>query len=198
MKMPDTQCKTNPLEEYLKQNPTAYQNWTNIQEWLKQSPVLSNTVRNMTIWHRGLINNLLKPFRNLFEELLKRPSSFTDKKQFIEVKKKFIEAAKESIKYDDKARKAGGDDEVTKYLFWATTFLACAEGDFEMFKQEREKSYNLAVMILMKYTCSLLTVINNNIREEAGISEVFRKQTEVLVKWIEKVHPASIQAVWGL
>jgi hypothetical protein len=196
--MPETQAKKNPLEEYLKLNPNAYQDYQSIQEWFKQNSGVGTIVHDMIMWHRGLINSLLKPFRTLFEELLKKPGNLTDKKEYSEVKKKFLEIAKESFKKDDKGKEMWHDDKVANYLTWAATFLACAEGDFEMFKQEQEKSYKLSILILMKYTCLLMMVINKNTRDDAGISDVFRKQTEATAKWVDIIHPASIQAIWGL
>lgn len=180
---------SSELEEFLKQDPNAYQNFQAIKEAFRATPELEKTVHDMTTWHTGLIENQLTKYtKKMLAIFLKNPGNYTSK-EYNEAKKKFIEISKASFKKDDGLRTEIGDAQLSNWLFWTAAFLAGANVDLAMYKQEEKNSYNIGIAFLLKYVSALLVVINNNNRDDTAISTVFQSQTEALMQWVEKIPP---------
>jgi hypothetical protein len=180
----------NPLkfEEYLKQNPTVYQNYQSIQKGFKDEPGLDETVRELTLWHKELVQDkLIEPMQKLFKALDKNPGNFADKQEYKNALAKFIEICKTSFPKDDSFRKEAGDDQFATWVFWAAAFMAIEDAEYTMYRQNQQKSYMIGAAVLNFYTGTVLNVIYANKRDNAALADFFRKQTDMMVQWVNKI-----------
>lgn len=160
---------------------------------------LEETVRQMIVWHNGLIDQLVaKPVKKLLEETLRSPAGIAEKKEFKEAAKQFKEAVKKSHEKDDGFKKQAQDGNLAAWVFFAGEFLTSMRADLTVYKQETRKSGALYMIVIHRYCSSLFNAVRNNIRDEAGINGLFLKATELIVKWLQKTNPQSIAAIWGV
>ncbi len=188
------------MQEFFQKYPDIGKTYNeNILASFNRSPNLAETVRGMITWHNGMIDSLVaKPVKRFLEETLKSPAGMADKKEFKEAAAKFREAIKKSHEKDDGFRKQLKDDSLSEWVFFAGEFLTSMRADMTKMKEEQKKSKDLYLIVLHRYCSSLFNAARNSIRDETGVNDLFLKTTEPLVKWLQMIKPASIEAIWGL
>ncbi len=176
------------LEEFLKQNPTEYQKFQTIQQSFKNNRDLSLLIHDLIMWHTDIVQSkLMPPAKELFQALKSSPGNFSEKREYTNAKNKFLEICKTSFKKDDEFRKELEEEELATWAFWAAVILSYDNASFVMYKQDKQKSYSIGTAILTYYTSTLLNVVYDNKRDTAAISEMFLRQTEKLVQWVDKI-----------
>jgi hypothetical protein len=188
------------MQEFFQRYPDIGKTYNeNILPSFNRSSNLAETVRGMITWHNGTIDSLVaKPVKRLLEETLRSPAGMADKKEFKEAAAKFREAMKKSHEKDDGFRKQLKDDNLSGWVFFAGEFLTSMRADMTKMKEEQKKSKDLYLVVLHRYCSSLFNAVRNNTKDEAGVNNLFLSTTEPLVKWVQMMKPASIEAIWGL
>jgi hypothetical protein len=181
------------FKEYLKKNPDLESSQKIIDESFQKDPELGTMTNDLVTWHKSLINKELdEPIKKLIEAWVNDPTNYTTSKEYAKAEKIFIQIVKDSFKKDDSFKKKLGSDDLTKWIFNAGAFLAGVQNSFTKYDQEQDKSYRVESIIILHYTAELMNIINDNTREEAQISESFKKYTASLIKWIGAI-PADLR-----
>jgi hypothetical protein len=184
----------NPkFDEYLKKNPELEKSYKVVKESFQKDPTTETMTNDLINWHKGLINSdLAGPVKKLIEAWVKDPANYGTSKEYGKAEKTFNKIVAESFKKDDKFKKQLGSDDYAKWLFNTGAFLASVSNSFTIYEQEQARSYRVESIIILHYTWALMNIVNTDTRDEAKVSDTFKKFTEKLLKWVDGI-PADLR-----